>query len=50
MKIEVFSGSNRKILEEEINLFIQDKQVITIAQSENNNGRNWYLTITILYQ
>ncbi|WP_157047134.1 hypothetical protein [Alkaliphilus metalliredigens] len=50
MKIEIFSGSNRKALKEEINLFIKDKQVMTIAQSESYSARHWFITITVLYQ
>ncbi len=50
MKIEIFNGTSRKKLEEDINLFIFDKKVISIAQSESHSGRQWSITITILYE
>ncbi|SDJ90283.1 hypothetical protein [Natronincola ferrireducens] len=50
MKIQIFSGRNRKELEEEINLFIQDKQVVSIAQSESFGERHWHITITVVYE
>lgn len=50
MKIEIFNGTNRKKLEEDINDFIQDKKVLSITQSESLYCRQWSITITILYE
>lgn len=50
MKIEVFSGTSRKKLEEDINLFIKNKKVISLAQSESYYGRQWSITMTVLYE
>lgn len=49
--MRIFSGSNIKTIENNVNRFIQDKHVIAIKQSESMNGQaQWNLTLTVLYE
>lgn len=50
MRIQIFTGKNRKQLEEDINSFIAGKNVISITQSEYYYERQWNITMTILYE
>ena len=54
MKIKIFSGNNRKLLEEEVNKFIKDKKVISIqyvpTQSQSESVRMLSVTHNILVQ
>jgi hypothetical protein len=52
LKIRIFNGDNAKVLENNVNRFIRDKNVISINQSESNGEctPKFNITITVLYE
>ncbi len=52
MKIRIFNGDNVKTIENNVNRFIKDKNVISIHQSESaqENPSRINLTMTVLYE
>ena len=50
MKVEIFGQETKRELEDEINKFIKDKEVIDIKFSTVKRNLGYYYTVCILYK
>lgn len=50
MRVEIFGQETKRELEDEINKFIKDKEVIDIKFSTVKRNLGYYYTVCILYK
>lgn len=50
MKVKIFFGQIAKDLEDKINKFIKDKQVVCVTQSESDGNEGYCVTISVWYK